>query len=97
MGDAVTKEDVLDHYPELIAHEVAHLVQAKAEILGNAGWKTAWENEGGATLAEQLVAYRIFGHGSGQELGWAAYNYSAESRNWYWDWLGDMAAFFGRD
>ena len=97
MGDAVTKEDVLDYYPQLIAHEVAHLVQANAEILGNAGWKTAWEHEGGATLAEQLVAYRIFGHGSGQELGWAAYNYSAESRNWYWDWLGDMAAFFGRD
>ncbi len=97
VGDAVTKEDVLDYYPELIAHEVAHLVQANAEILENAGWKTAWEHEGGATLAEQLVAYRIFGHGSGQELGWAAYNYSAESRNWYWDWLGDMAAFFGRD
>ncbi len=97
VGDAVTKEDVLDYYPELIAHEVAHLVQANAEILGNAGWKTSWEHEGGATLAEQLVAYRIFGHGSGQELGWAAYNYSAESRNWYWDWLGDMAAFFGRD
>ena len=97
VGDAVTKEDVLEYYPELIAHEVAHLVQANAQVLGNAGWKTTWEDEGGATLAEQLVAYRIFGHGSGQELGWAAYNYSAESRNWYWDWLGDMAAFFGRD
>ncbi len=96
VGDAVTKEELLDYYPELIAHEVAHLVQANAQILGNAGWKTSWEDEGGATLAEQLVAYRIFGHGSGQELGWAAYNYSAESRNWYWDWIGDMAAFFGR-
>lgn len=97
VGDPMTKQDVLDRYPELIAHEVAHLVQANAEVLGSAGWKTTWEHEGGATLAEQLVAYRLFGHGSGQELGWAAYNYSAESRNWYWDWLGDMAAFFGRD
>ena len=97
VGDPMTKQDVLDRYPELIAHEVAHLVQANAEVLGNAGWKTTWEHEGGATLAEQLVAYRIFGHGSGQELGWTAYNHSAESRNWYWNWLGDMAAFFGRD
>ena len=97
VGDAVTKEELLNYYPELIAHEVAHLVQRNAGIFGNAGWKTVWELEGGATLAEQLVAYRLFGHGSGQELGWAAYNYSAESRNWYWDWLGDMAAFFGRD
>ncbi|MCY3705463.1 MAG: Ig-like domain-containing protein [Gammaproteobacteria bacterium] len=97
VGTEVSKQDLLDDYPELIAHEVTHLVQANARVLGNAGWKTTWEKEGGASLAEQLVAYRIFGHGSGQELGWAAYNHSAQSRNWYWDWLSDMAAFFGRD
>ena len=97
MGDEVTKQELLDYYPELIAHEVTHLVQNKAQVFENAGRKTAWEDEGGATLAEQLVANRLFGHGSGQELSWAAYNHSAESRNWYSDWLGDMAHFFGWD
>ena len=98
VGDAVTKEDVLDYYPQLIAHEVTHLVQANAQVLGNAGWKNAWEDEGGASLAEQLVAHRLFGHGSGQELGWSAYTASQEGRNWYWRaWVADMAAFFGRD
>ena len=100
VGDTVTKQALLDYYPSLIAHEVTHSVQANAHIYGSAGGgerKPTWEWEGGATLAEQLVAFRLFGHGSGQELGWAAYNSSAESRNWYSDWLGDMAHFFGWD
>ena len=99
VGNMVTKQELLDYYPSLVAHEVTHLVQAYAGFQGAGGQrpKELWEWEGGATLAEQLVAYRIFGHGSGQELSWAAYNYSAESRNWYRDWLGDMAHFFGWD
>ena len=100
VGDTVTKESLLASYPSLIAHEVTHLVQANAHIYGKAaerGVKASWEWEGGATLAEQLVAYRLFGHGSGKELGWGAYNYSSESRNWYWGWLSDMALFFGWD
>ena len=59
--------------------------------------KTAWEREGGAALAEQLVAYRLFGHGSGQELGWSAATGSDERWGWYGEWIRDMAAFFGRD
>ncbi|MDE0177870.1 MAG: Ig-like domain-containing protein [Gammaproteobacteria bacterium] len=99
VGNMVTKQALLDYYPSLVAHEVTHLVQAYARFQGAGGQRTKdlWEWEGGATLAEQLVAYGIFGHGSGRELGWAAYNYSAESRDWYWDWLGDMAHFFGWD
>ena len=97
VGDTVTKQALLDYYPSLIAHEVTHLVQGKAQILENAGRKTAWEDEGGATLAEQLVAYRLFGHGSGQELGWSAATGSDERWNWYGEWIRDMAAFFGRD
>ena len=99
VGETVTKEQLLEDYPSLVAHELTHIVQAGAYFSGAGGreGKLLWEWEGGATLAEQLVAYRLFGHGSGQELGWAAYNHSAESRNWYWDWIGDMALFFGRD
>lgn len=98
VGAEVSKQDLLAYYPQLVAHEVTHLIQANAGVLGNAGWKTAWEKEGGASLAEQLVAYRLFGHGSGQELGWSAYTASQEGRGWYWRaWVADMAAFFGRD
>ena len=43
-------------------------------------------------LAEQLVAYRLFGHGSGQDMGFAEYT---AGEAWYVDWLGDMARFFG--
>ena len=101
VGAEVSKHDLLEHYPQLIAHEVTHLIQANAGIHLGAGrpdGKTSWEKEGGASLAEQLVAYRLFGHGSRQELGWSAYTASQDGRNWYWRaWVADMAAFFGRD
>ncbi len=101
VGGEVSKQDLLDYYPQLVAHEVTHLIQANAGLhlgAGGSKWKTSWEWEAGASLAEQLVAYRLFGHGSGHELGWSAYTASQEGRNWYWNaWIADMAAFFGRD
>ena len=100
VGDTVTRQQLLESYPALIAHEATHLVQANAHVYGHAaeqGWKTSWEWEGGATLAEQLVGYRIFGHGSGQELEWSVLSPWSEKRYWYWDWLLEMGFFFGWD
>ena len=98
VGDTVTKQALLDYYPSLITHELAHLVQANAWVFGDAGDKASWEWEGGASLAEQLVAYRLFGHRSGQDLGWSAYDASEEARRWHWNsWLGDLTSFFGWD
>ena len=95
-GDQWTKQRTLDYYPSLMAHEITHLIQFGYSAHGSARYNS-WELEGGATLAEQLVAYRLFGHGSGQDLGWNAYNTSDESRSWYWDWIGDIARFLGWD
>ncbi|MEX2375765.1 MAG: Ig-like domain-containing protein [Dehalococcoidia bacterium] len=81
-GDPSTKEDLLAFYPSLLAHETTHIIQAAAIVLGSAGNKTLWEIEGGASLAEQLVAYSVFGHGSGRELGYSEYEVGAY---WYWN------------
>ena len=94
VGQALTKEQVLESYRSLIAHEIVHIVQNAAAMYG-AAHKTTWEDEGSATLAEQLVAYRIFGHGSGLEMGNAEF-----SAGWDWyssAWFFDMAQFFGWD
>ena len=93
VGDPKTKAQVLAWYPSLIAHEVAHIVQSGAQVLNNAGLKKSWEMEGGATLAEQLVAYRLYGQGSGRNLGYGAYS---ASRAWNWKWVDGTALFFGR-
>ena len=96
VGDTLTKQDVLDSYPALIAHEITHIIQRGGQIYGGSGPMTTWESEGGATLAEQLVGYRIFGHGSGQELGvnvWAGEG----AWHWYGGWLQDLVGFFGSD
>ena len=97
-GGGVNRGVALDTYRVLLAHEVAHLIQANAYVLGESGRKTIWEIEGAATLAEQLVAYGLFGQGGRQNLGLAAVEHSEESRAWYWGgWIGEMASFFGWD
>ena len=97
VGDTVTKQQVLDSYPALIAHEVTHIIQFGWRVSGDTGRKTAWELEGGATLAEQLVGYHLFGHASGQELDRTALSPWDERRHWYGDWLLELAQFFGWD
>ena len=97
-GEAQSKEALLWYYPSLLTHEITHLVQSAARVIGDAGDKARWEIEGGASLAEQLVAYGLFGHSSGQDLGYAQYSQSEGSRYWYWHaWLSDMFEFFGWD
>gem|GEM_PF-637833 len=92
-GQVLTKQQTLDYYPSLLTHEIAHLVQANAFVFGGAGRKTTWELEGGATLSEQLVAYRLLGHGSGRNLGYAAYQAGLD---WY-KGIPGLARFFGWD
>ena len=96
VGDTVTKQRLLDAYPALIAHEVAHIIQFAWQVYGGAGQKRSWEKEGGATLAEQLVGYRLFGHDSGRELGRSAFA-GEGAWHWYGGWLQDMIGFFGSD
>ncbi len=97
-GGGPNREFVLGGYRNLLTHEMTHLVQANAYVLGDSGEKTIWEIEGGATLAEQLVAYELFGHGSGQNLGHAQVHQSEESRAWYFGgWIAHMVWFFGGD
>ena len=97
-GGAPNSAYVLAAYRNLLTHEIAHLVQANAYVFGGSGEKTIWEIEGGATLAEQLVAYELFGHGPGQNLGHAQVEQTEESRAWYWSgWIADMVSFFGWD
>ena len=95
VGPAFTREQVLKRYPPLLTHEIAHLVQlAATRVFGRAGQKKSWELEGGAVLAEQLVGYRLFGHGSRQDLGYAQF---AVGRDWYGGWLWGLSLFFGWD
>ena len=78
-GQAWTRERTLEYYPSLLTHEITHLAQGAALVFGGADFAT-WELEGGATLAEQLVAYGLFGHGSGRNMGYEQWN---EGRAWY--------------
>lgn len=92
-GNASTRQATFEYYPSLLTHEIAHLVQANAVMFGGADFAT-WKLEGGATLSEQLVAYRLFGHGSRQNLGYAAFQQGVD---WYAEWVVGLATFLGWD
>ena len=92
-GHAWTKEQTLAYYPSLLTHEITHLAQGAALVFGGANF-TTWELEGGATLSEQLVAYGLFGHESGRNMG---YEQWSEGREWYESWTLGLARFFGWD
>ena len=95
VGPAVTKEQALAAYPGMLTHEVTHLAQLAATyVSGTAGHKKSWELEGGAELAMQLVGYRLWGHGSGQDLGHAEL---VGGRGWYHSWFEGLSEFFGWD
>ena len=92
-GRVWTKQQGLAYYPSLLTHEIAHLVQGNAAVFGRADY-TTWELEGGATLSEQLAAYGLFGHGSGRNLGYVAYQ---RGLDWYGGWVSGLSRFFGWD
>lgn len=85
-----TVEDVLAQYPTLIAHELTHILQF---VNLTTTQKASWEFEGPATLAEQLVGFRVLGDSPRQNLGATAWR--EDGTGWYRDWVVDMALYFG--
>jgi len=92
VGPAISKQQVLNLYPSLIAHELTHIIQRTEQIYRDAGSKSLWEMEGGATLAEKLVGHQVLGYSSRSDLGWSAVT---NGWDWYSNWVGDLASFFG--
>jgi hypothetical protein len=91
-GRVYTKTDASNNYRWLTAHELTHVIQFGQRIFGPAGNKKTWETEGGATLSEQLVGFKVNGYASGQNLGLTAYRGGEE---WFGNWVFDLAFYFG--
>jgi hypothetical protein len=87
-GTPFPKSRILELYPSLIAHEATHVLQF-TNLRAN---KFRWEFEGGATLAEQLVGNRVYGHDQNSNLGYAAWDVGEV---WYYDWVSDLAYYWG--
>lgn len=92
VGKAWSKQDVADEYPSLVAHEVTHILQNTQVVFGPGAFKSTWEAEGGATLAEQLVGGVVNGYASGSNLGYSAWN---ANQDWYYAWVSDLASYYG--
>ncbi len=91
-GDVWTKTAVSTEYRALMAHELTHVIQLGKQIYFGAGQKATWELEGGATLSEQLVGFRVYGYASGQNLGLTQLRADTE---YFQKWVLDLATYFG--
>lgn len=85
-------------FPGLMGHEASHVIQTGAGYFGGSTFKTSWEVEGGATLAEQLIGFRLAGFTSTDNVGWddlAASPAVQDRLSFFRDWWTDMALYFG--
>ena len=92
---AKTTAEVAAKIPTLIAHEVTHILQGTQDTYFGAAYKSVWETEGGANLAEQLVGMAVLGHGSGQNLGKTKWLQGYSGDRWYRSWAHDLRNYFG--
>jgi len=92
---ARTKATVLAEMPQLIAHEVTHVIQFSQRVILNDGTPMAtWEMEGQATLAEELVGHATLGNAAYQNYG-ADVAFSAGGIDWYEDEIVKLTRYFG--
>lgn len=97
--DSTARQDAV----QLIAHEFTHIIQfgRRIENPQAAGFQTAWELEGQATLAEEVNGHVATGRTEGQNYGydvaWTGFldNAIPSPFPWYADAFFDMIIYFG--
>jgi hypothetical protein len=92
---ARTKASVLSEMPALVAHEFSHIIQFSRRVVLSAGsFMTSWEEEGQATLAEEVVGHSVLGNLAGQNYG-ASVAFSAAGQRWYSDGFNGLGSYYG--
>lgn len=80
---ARAKSDVLSFMPPLIAHEFSHDIQASRRILVGGTTLSAWEAEGQAVLAEEVVGHSVLGNAPGQNYDAGVAFGAGQGARWY--------------
>lgn len=95
---ARSKASIFFDMPALIAHEFAHIIQfSRRLVLASGVFPSAWEAEGQAVLAEEVVGHSVLGNTTGQNYGAAvAFGANAGDR-WYQFAFVTLALFYGWD
>ncbi len=94
---AWTKDEVVGVMPDLVAHELTHIIQDSRRLVLAAGGTmlSVWEKEGQATLAEEVVGHAVLGNRVGQDYG-ASAAFSDQGMWWYGSSaFVDLALYFG--
>lgn len=96
-GDPVDTATAVARAPLVMAHELAHVVQDGRRFADGYSFMSATVAEAQATLAEEVVGYRVTGRTPEQDYGYdVAFNTAgADSVDWFADGFEDLFHYFG--
>ena len=99
-GDSVvksTREQELSRAPQIMGHELTHLIQFGRRFAAGLGWMGSIVMEAQATLGEEVVGHAETGHMPYQNLGADVIfaTTGADSVAWYLNKFADLADYFG--
>jgi hypothetical protein len=90
--------NMLRDWPVIVAHEMAHIIQISRQITLTTPSMSAWEAEGQARVAEEVVGHAVTGRSTGQNYGSAvAYENYPFGGPWYSGSFVDVWRYFGSD
>lgn len=91
------REEAMEDAPELVAHELTHIIQAGRRLVNNGvGQMTIFVSEGQATLAEEVVGHAATGRNTLQNYGFTV-AFESNPTAWYRDGITDISYYFGRN
>jgi hypothetical protein len=97
LGYPLSRADMLTRGPRNLAHELVHIIQFSQRLYGGGQvvFPSYWEQEGLATLAEEVVGHRVLGNATGRNYGRAVVEPPAGTLQWYWATFDIVGLYYG--
>jgi hypothetical protein len=93
-----TVNDVVEDFPNLLAHELAHVIQGARRMAVGGQFMASWLAEGLATAAQEVAGFQILNMQNGLNYGRTRVfaSLGADPRAFF-SYMADLIAYFGYD
>jgi hypothetical protein len=93
-----TATDLAEDFPNLLAHELAHIIQGARRRAVGGQFMVSWLAEGLATSAQEVAGFQVLGLQNGQNYGRARiYPQLGADPRTFFNHMSDLLAYFGYD
>ena len=97
LGYPLSRADMLSKGPRNLAHELVHIIQFSQRLYGGGQivFPSYWEQEGQATLAEEVIGHRVMGNATGRNYGRDVVEPPSGVLQWYWATFDIVGLYYG--